>query len=268
MKKLFFLVCVTLLGACTQYQYITLDSDTYRADSKSFVWENDTVRLRYIFSGSNCPLTVQVYNKLAQPLYVDWKKSAIVYGDGSRVSLWNEQTTVHSQTIGGSMQFGNLTIGGSQTGSVVDKQEQISFIPPSSYISLRPLAVRSTFIQPLPQALKQKVALGNEEKSTVDQYNFTFENTPFAFRCFLTLSISDKFDSALYIDNPFWVTNIIQTTHALSWAADNQFYVSRTTAAGHIMGGVGTVALVAGAVYLMDATAPAPPPPPSPYHRR
>lgn len=270
MKKKFLLFFVVLLGACTQYQYVTLDSNVYRQDQQSFIWENDTVRIRYIFSGNSCPLTVQVYNKMTQPLYVDWKKSAVVYGDGSRLSLWNDQVNISSTTVGSSVRVGHITMGGAQTSGMIDKREQVSFIPPNSYVSVRPLAIMSNFIRELPADLKKRVPFGDVNDTKVDRYSFTPDNTPFTFRCFLTLATNDNFSNSIYIDQPFWVSGIMQTSMgpSLVLPADNMFYVSRTTTMGHIMGGVGTVAIVAGAVYLEAESesyyAPGPPPP----HRR
>jgi hypothetical protein len=267
----FFLLCfAVLLGSCTQYQYIILNSNIYHQDQQSFVWENDTVSIRYVFSGYNGPLTVQVYNKTSQPLYVDWKKSAIVYGDGSRLTLWNDQVNVSSYTVGGAVNIGHVTVGSAQTTGVVDKREQISFIPPKAYVSVRPLAIMSNFIKPLPVGLKKRVSFGDVNDTKVDKYSFTQDNTPFTFRCFLTLSVTDNFSRSIYIDQPFWVSDIMQTTisPASVLSADNMFYVSRTTTMGHIMGGVGTVAVVAGAVYLEAATEPGTPPPSHHGHRR
>lgn len=266
MKSVYFIFGILLCAACTQYQYITLNSDVYRQDDQHFVWENDTVSIQYIFSGAYCPLTVHIYNKMGQPLYVDWKKSAVVYGDGSRFALWSDQAFINTATVGGSVRFGNVTMTGSQTGGVVGRSEQVSFVPPASYASLRPVAVRSSFIQPLPPELKRKVPFGDVDDSNVDKYTFTPNNSPFTFRCFLTLSTTDNFEKPIYVDQSFWVSDIIQTTIGPNrvMQADNMFYVNRTTTMGHIMGGVGVMAIVAGAVYLDAATAP---PPPAMYHR-
>jgi len=268
MKKIFFLFFAVLLGACTQYQYITLNSDVYRADEQTFVWENDTVSIRYVFSGYNCPLTVQVYNKMNQPLYVDWKKSAVVYGDGSRLSLWNDQVNISSTTVGGAVRMGNIAVGSAQTSGVMDKREQVSFIPPNSYVSVRPLAIMSNLIKPLPQELKERVSFGDQNGSKVDKYIFTSENTPFTFRCFLTLAVNDNFSNSIYIDQSFWVSQIMQTSSirpSSIGSSDNMFYVNRTTTFGHIMGGVGTVAIVGGAIYLNEVVDPEPP---ARHHRR
>jgi hypothetical protein len=205
---------------------------------------------------------------MTQPLYVDWKKSAVVYGDGSRWSLWNDDSYINTSTTSGAVKVRNYTYSASSTDGVIQKKEQISFIPPNSYVSVRPLAIMSNFIKPLPQELKKRVPFGDEDGSKVDEYNFTPDNTPFTFRCFLTLSTNDSFNNSVYIDQPFWVSKIMQTSMGPSsvLASDKMFYVNRTTTFGHIMGGVGTAAIVAGAVYLEAATEPGPPPPP--HHRR
>ncbi|MBB3187399.1 hypothetical protein [Microbacter margulisiae] len=267
MRTFFLLCCSALLAACTQYQYITLNSNIYKADNQSFVWENDSVKVQYVFSGADCPVTIQVYNKSAQPIYVDWKKSAVIYSDGSRLSLWNDEVYINTVTTGAAIHFRNYSLSGSETGGVANKKEQVSFIPPNSYVSVTPMSIRSTFILPLPQQLKHKVPFGSMQNSRVDQYSFEPGNSPFTFRCFLTLSADEGFSHPIYIDQPFWVSNIIQTTISPSdvYQASNMFYVSRTTVVGHIMGGVGTVAVIAGAAYL-DATTT--PPPPHEYRHR
>ncbi|MBP1638764.1 MAG: hypothetical protein H6Q17_347 [Bacteroidetes bacterium] len=257
----FFLLCfAVLLGSCTQYQYITLDSNIYHQDQQSFVWENDTVKIRYIFSGYNCPLTVQVYNKMNQPLYVDWKKSAVVYGDGSRWSLWNDDSYINTSTTNSAVRVRNNTYSSSSTDGVIQKREQISFIPPNSYVSVRPLAIVNGFFKSLPQNLREKVTFGDEGNTKVDKYSFTQENTPFTFRCFLTLSINDNFSNVTYIDKPFWVSEVMQTYMSPSsvLSSDNMFYVNKTTTFGHIMGGVGTVAIVGGVIYLNEVADPEP----------
>jgi hypothetical protein len=260
MKKVFFLFFAVLLGACTQYQYITIDSNVYRQDQQSFIWENDTLKIRYIFSGYNCPLTVQVHNKTNQPLYVDWKKSAVVYGDGSRWALWNDESYINTSTSGGAVKVRNYTYSASSTDGVIHKKEQISFIPPNSYVSVKPLAIVSGFLKPLPRNLREKVSFGNESNTKVDKYSFTQENTPITFRCFLTLSTNDNFNNAIYIDQPFWVSEVLQTymTPSSVLSSDNMFYVNKTTTFGHIMGGVGTVAIVGGAIYLNEVADPEP----------
>jgi hypothetical protein len=243
MKIYFLLFCSVLLGACTQYQYITLNSTIYKANNQSFVWENDSVKVQYIFSGADCPITIQIYNKLAHPLYVDWKKSAVIYSDSSRLSLWNEETQINTVKLRGNVHSRNYTFSGPETSGVMNKQKQVSFIPPNSYVSVTPMAIRNTFFCSLPQKLKQRVPIDDIDSSKVDKYSFVPGNSPFTFRCFLTLSVTNSFEHPIYIDQPFWASDIIQTKISPSetFLENNMFYVSKATSAGHIIGGIGAV---------------------------
>ena len=40
---------------------------------KELSWENDTVNVTYKFSGEGGLMTINVFNKTNQPLYVNWK---------------------------------------------------------------------------------------------------------------------------------------------------------------------------------------------------
>ena len=64
-----------LLWGCSHYQYIAITDDVHQNKEQQFVIENDTAKIVYSFQGYNLPVTVQIYNKLDQPLYVDWNQS-------------------------------------------------------------------------------------------------------------------------------------------------------------------------------------------------
>lgn len=254
MKKIVAFVCLSLLlmVSCTQYQFITLDSDIYKEDQGGFVWENDTVKIQYAFSGRDCPLTIQIYNKLKDPIYVDWSKSAVVYSDGSAFPLWSDQSVIKTGTTGAGVNLGNMTFSSSETNGAIERAVSISFIPPSSFVSLRPMYVRSNLIRPLPAELKKHIPFGNEEFSKVDMYDFTQNNNPFSFRCFLTLSADKGFTKPMYVDQNFWTSSIIETKRDPSTflQSDYMFYVSKTTNTGHFLQGVGVATLAGGAIYI------------------
>ncbi len=56
----------------------------------------------------------------------------------------------------------------------------------------------------------------------------------------------------MYIDNPFWVKSIAESTRGPKsfHQSDNLFFVNKTTAMGHILNTVGMISLVAGTTYL------------------
>ncbi len=261
MKK--FLLCalaIFSLTACTRYQYITLNSDIYREDDQSFVWENDSVKIQYAFSGADCPLSIKIYNKLDKPIYVDWSKSAVIYPDGFSFVLWSDHANISTGTVSSAVNLGGITLGGSQTTGTIVRSASVNFIPPASQVSVNPMYVRSTFIKPLPLELKRKVVYaGNMDPFKVDSYSFNPNNSPFSFRCYLTLSTEDNFANYFYIDQPFWVSQVVETQSGPSnfLKADNLFSVNKTTGFGHVMQGVGIAGLVVGAAYIDAKTTPA-----------
>ena len=77
-----FVFAALLLGlsACSSYYYSMLNSNDpvgEKNERGDFVQENDTVRISYRFWGENAPVTITIYNKLDEPLYVDWAKLTI-----------------------------------------------------------------------------------------------------------------------------------------------------------------------------------------------
>ena len=72
------------LCACTTYQYVSVDSSQLQKDKENLLSvENDTMRISYSFSGAGGNVTITVFNKTNQPLYLDWTRSAIVRNDQS-----------------------------------------------------------------------------------------------------------------------------------------------------------------------------------------
>lgn len=57
------------------------DKFGYQNESVDFVQENDTVLVSYCFWGENAPVTITVCNKLGEPIYVDWKRYAMIIDD-------------------------------------------------------------------------------------------------------------------------------------------------------------------------------------------
>src|SRR5437879_399347 len=97
-KILLIVICSTLIFcSCSKFQYVTLQS-SIPVQSKGFVIENDSVKITYSFKGQNCPVQVEVYNKLEKPVYLDWKKSALIMNE-ERFSFWEDKTSIRATTI-------------------------------------------------------------------------------------------------------------------------------------------------------------------------
>src|SRR6185436_11667901 len=98
---------VLAFSSCASYQYVTLDSTEVRKnDKKEFSWENDTMRMTY------------------KPLYVNWKKSAMIRG-GHAASLFNSNVQINGSYAG----YGRRATFGSINASF-DMPEGMDLIPP------------------------------------------------------------------------------------------------------------------------------------------
>src|SRR5579859_3670459 len=83
-----------LITSCSSYEYLRLDSGSMtRNDHKDLIWENDTVKLAYNFHGKNGPMKLSIFNKTDKPLYIDWKRSALVR-DQQSISLYDSRVNV------------------------------------------------------------------------------------------------------------------------------------------------------------------------------
>jgi hypothetical protein len=208
-------ICVIALSACTDYQYITVNSNLKKTESKEFSIENDTVSIKYKFSGENFKLSQTIFNKLQVPLYIDWLKT-------------------------------NIIVNGNQIGDSI-YENQAGYIAPQSRVTIvsNPLMQQFINIKPLetiPQAIVNK---GENNEWTLLTFDKT--TTPLYFRNFLTLTTHEDFSGAINIDNSFWFSEILQNTSSPSDEVkkrSDQFYLRRTTGFGKFMGWTAGIAVV------------------------
>lgn len=129
-------IILLAFGSCSSYQYVTLNSpEIPKNDKKEFIMENDTMKLIYNFHGQDGPMNVTVFNKTTQPLYVNWKKSALVRY-GQTLSLYNRRVEVTGTASTTTLSTGKgVSSGFSNISASFDLPEGVEFIAPSSYIT-------------------------------------------------------------------------------------------------------------------------------------
>jgi len=211
-----------------------------RTDTWEYIFENDSVKILYSFKGLQCPVSIQIYNKLSQPLYVDWSKSAAII-DGEKVSYWADEASLSASTSGYTYKTShNTSITNSDINGTIYKNDRISFIPPQSYIINKPVWLSHSFFEIRENQNKRS---SNMKTSTntykVSEYLFNENSTPFKFRSFLTYSFKEDISSPLYLEDSFWVSNLIQTSvtpEALVYKPSNQYYLQKSTGIGTFMG--------------------------------
>lgn len=139
----------------------------YKADSKNlintgetFMWENDTVAIQYSFWANRGIMAFSIYNKLDNPIYVDWKKSTCIL-NSYKFNYWSDDietnstsfsktksssvsgaiSHLHYNYIGPLIQPFSSAYGVSKSvsttksigTSITSRQERITFVPPKSY---------------------------------------------------------------------------------------------------------------------------------------
>lgn len=248
MRILLYSALVFVLNtSCSKYQYVTVQGDLKPNGNNYFSHETDTVQINYRFVGYNCPVQIEIINKIGTPLYVDWRKSALIL-DGKTFSYWRDESVIKTSTDGYEIHWTNqVSSATSSTEGTISRKEQVSFIPPRSSINITPIQVKSTLFRLFGDGSKFNVQTKSGMKRAT-RYSYTFETSPLKFRSYLSLALQEDFKNTLILDNQFWVSEVVQSDYNPSYlysTPDNQFYLSEATEAGK-MGAVilGTSLLV------------------------
>lgn len=214
---------VLICCSCTHfYQVAYVTSDNLVPKRTGYVFENDTVKISYFFWSEKGILDYSVYNKLSVPLYIDWKKSAYIR-NSVKNDYWKDSEISNSSTVtrAGATGVSNgrvgvmVSRGESETTSITNKPERITFIAPksehknSTFVIGRRNGINITdTIKSV--TLKRLDKDGKVTSGLVEE--FSRDNTPINFRVFLTLSTKENFSDEFYIDNGFFLAKVIQMT--------------------------------------------------------
>lgn len=264
-RKLFVLSLGVLLcmSSCSSYYYSVLESNDEiggKNEDKDFVIENDSVCISYCFYGEGAPVTITVYNKMDEPLFIDWQRSALILDDVA-TSYYQEKAPIQGETestySGGTYKWDrsyNIThrySDGSFAGEIA-LPKGISFIPPRSKVESTPLRLTNFPFDRIPKEAytKHKLAKLNSNVVNVRIKRFTEENSPLAFRSYLSLYTSNSENGRKNYssyESHFYVAQLIKTGNVspASFAAGKEqagdfFYVHKSKGAkvGLIVGAV------------------------------
>jgi hypothetical protein len=209
-------------------------------------YENDTIRIGYIFWSNGGTIGLYIYNKINRPIYIDWKKTSFITGS-TKHDYWDESVTIKedgtvAHSSDGSLMSipiaGTISLGFSQflnkssfsSITKVTKSERITFISPETTIEKNLFRIVDNFVtlnecisNDTLLMLKQKHCL--TEKYYYDEVTkvgtltqkYTEETSPLKFRSFITYSLDEKFMSEAYVNIHFYISGIIQIPF---WAFD------------------------------------------------
>lgn len=208
-----------LISGCSRFQYASVNSYLPKNDSGEYVFENDTVLIKYSFAGENLSLYVNIYNKLRQPVYLDPERSLIILND---------------EQINGSFYT----------------DDQVSFIAPLSNAGITSIPLRDKLFEINKQdSTLQKTRVVNEGIN----YSYDINTTPLYFRVILAISPNENYSMPTFFDYSFWVSDILQSTagpKTISYRPSNMFYIKKTTGFGNVIfwTAIITVLLIGGAL--------------------
>lgn len=283
MKKLVIfagiMAMLSTLGACTSYYYSTLSSSdpgALKNQEGDFVTENDSVLISYSFYGENAPVSITIYNKTDEPLFVDWQRSALIIDDVA-TSYYQEtaplQGRTEADTYGGTYSWSKRSeqtwgsTGGTFSGEVA-LPKGVTFIPPRSKVEATPLHLANFDFDKIPKEeyVRMPVAKQNAEVVNVRVRKYTEEESPLRFRSYLTLYTAGKGkDDKKYTayDHSFYLSELVKagSMRPDNWKAARQqsgdFFYVRNTKGQEAGITVGVIAIGAAGIVLESALTPA-----------
>jgi hypothetical protein len=212
-RSIQWLVIFALFQGCSRYQYVMVGSRLPLNENQEFFVENDTVSIRYSFSGQNFPLTVTVYNKLLQPVYFDLGRTTVIIN--------NVQSDARYLFEG-----------------------QSDFIAPQAFASIKSIPLRDQLFD----TGKQDPTGKKPRMTTAGKvYSYDESTTPLPFRIILALSPNEDYSYPTFYDYSFWVSDLIVNStnpKSMNYKPSNQFYIKKTTIFGNALSWTGMAALV------------------------
>jgi hypothetical protein len=215
--KTLLIIClaIALLSSCSTYQMNVLNSTNtiHNERTGEFKLENDSVKIIYSFAGENVPIHVSIYNKLNEPVYADWERSAFVmnkkstsYADG----VLQVDGTVSSTSIGRSIHYSEGSIN-----AQVTLPQNLTFIPPHAQISKTITNVDSREFQYIADTLftKSKLPSGFGGDLKVKLAKFEQGNSPLFFKSYLTLyTLNNNVQKLTTYQNDFYVSEAFRSS--------------------------------------------------------
>ena len=254
-STLLFISLAFLFSSCKTYQYFAIDGVNIRHDSTyRFVEENDTLKLTYDFSGFNGPVKVKVYNKSSQPLYIDWKRSALIIGDQA-FSYFTGTTQVNGSLQGGAYSLYGITNMSGTLSAEIKGQEGVDFLPPNSSRERTGLYLVDGYLSNIPvEQMNREYIDGDKTQVRLKTIHYSEENSPYRLRSYLTFYTDSQPLQRFVQEHRFFISRVNRglvgpDSYGSSLQRGDRFYTSKMSDFGKTMAVVGVVGVLsAGAV--------------------
>lgn len=220
MKKLTLIVLIAVaMSSCKSYMISTVSNNSASKEESSgaFFIENDSVKIKYAFTGENSPLTVEVFNKLNEPVYVNWEQSAVVL-DNKAYSFVDDKLNFNGKTNTSTPTYqslGSINSDGSFSGSV-NLSKNAMFLPPKSQVTRTIYALNNINTFKLVNDGFEKKPMNYSDRIGVvyvKQAHYDAATSPIQFRCYITLyTITNSTPKSFSYEQNFWVSNIVKSS--------------------------------------------------------
>lgn len=211
------IIILFITGCAPVYMSVFKTASTNaKLNNDYFVYETDTLLIKYYFWAEKGIFAFSVFNKLDKPLFIDWKNSSFVYND-DKLDYWNENETYYITGIYKGLSYhGKLIQPGYSVNEGINesttqkvKPERITFIPPKSYYynsSFNLLQHYHFWWKDL-----KDTAVERTDKEGITEIfirNFSQDNSPVRFRNYLTFSFDENFQHVFRVDNTFFISSM------------------------------------------------------------
>ena len=221
-------------------QVIDVDCVNTKTKENVCYYENDSILVSYYFWAEKGIMSFTIYNKLSIPIYVDWKKSALI-SNSTKLNYWEDEEFTNTKTTytsnsftfsedffkpiitlpnhGGVTTYGEVfnlslgtTVGESYSNSTKSKPERVTFIPPKSNFFKPTMHLTDfSFVEYNKKNFSEEIvpsSLNDKKTTKIMVAQLTGKNIFLSFRNFLTLSTNENFTNEFYVDNEFKVKTV------------------------------------------------------------
>lgn len=217
MKSILPALASCFLVSCTAYQVMTVSSREVKQNpANEFIVENDSLELSYNFNGKDGPVKIMIRNKLQQPMYVDWKRSALII-NGKAVSYAPNKvpiegaiaTSNYSWSKEWSSSYGNLS-------ATAQLPSDAAFIPPQTYVTQQLIGITNQALEQLPDSIfsKKNIPSMGDGYETIKQAFFTAESSPLVFKSYITMMIGDSLPKPVIYQHNFYVSELMKMSNS------------------------------------------------------
>jgi hypothetical protein len=213
MKNILFVIVILSFVGCKSSSYYQLYEfepvNTKYDDHQFMIHENDSIKVTYSFWSNNGTVAFTFYNKLNEPIYIDWKKSSVIF-NGKKENYWNDETVSSSTSMGRNITMTNpynnpyllfQNFGYSYNVASVYKPEPVSFIPPHSYIAISKFPINYSI-----EFNKNDLVLDNKE--IICKREFNEKNSLVHLRNYISFSTNEKFENYINFDDVFYLKSV------------------------------------------------------------